>query len=127
VFICVHLWLKQKPHRRLAVGFDKSCDAIRTQPPRGTTAARLAADSDSNYGSPGQNSTNTWPVNCFSGWYRENKEVAACRKPCLTPGVKVMGKVRAQSAAADGTAAAGFAENFDLEDSAHLTPANSGN
>jgi hypothetical protein len=48
VFIRVHPWLKQKPHRRLAVGFDKSRERIRTQPPRGTTAARSATGSNCN-------------------------------------------------------------------------------
>jgi hypothetical protein len=51
----VHSWLKQKPHRRLAMGFDKSRERIRTLPPRGTTAARLAADSDSNCDSLAEN------------------------------------------------------------------------
>jgi len=54
VFSCgggVSVWQNKKPHRRLAVGFDKSCGAIRTQLPRGATAARSATGSDSNYGS----------------------------------------------------------------------------
>jgi hypothetical protein len=43
--------VKTKTHRRLAMGFDKSREQIRTQPLRGTTAARSATGSDSNYGS----------------------------------------------------------------------------
>jgi hypothetical protein len=65
VFIRVHSWLKQKPHRRLAVGFDKSGERIRTRPPRGT-AARLAAGSDLNYNSRRQTSHHTpWRQTVF--------------------------------------------------------------
>jgi len=49
MFIHVSAWLKaKKTHRRLAVGFEKSSEQIRTRPPRGTTAARSAAGLDSN-------------------------------------------------------------------------------
>jgi hypothetical protein len=57
VFIRVHPWLKTKtPPPVLAMGFDKSLNAIRTQPPRYATAARSAAGSDSNCDSRGKNS-----------------------------------------------------------------------
>jgi hypothetical protein len=38
----------KNPTAGLAVGFDKSRDAIRTRPPRGATAARSVAGLDSN-------------------------------------------------------------------------------
>jgi hypothetical protein len=54
VFSCggsVSIWQNKNPTAGLAVGFDKSGERIRTQPPRGTTAARLAAGSDSSLNS----------------------------------------------------------------------------
>jgi large subunit ribosomal protein L21 len=47
---------KQKPHRRVGRwGLINFVNQFRTRPPRGATAARLAADPDSNCYSPGQN------------------------------------------------------------------------
>jgi hypothetical protein len=50
------VWQNKNPTAGLAMGFDKSGERIRTQPPRGTTAARSAAGSNSNYGSRSQDS-----------------------------------------------------------------------
>src|SRR5579862_1529751 len=48
------VWQNKNPTAGWAVGFDKTGERIRTRPPRGTAAARLAADSDSNCDSRSQ-------------------------------------------------------------------------
>jgi hypothetical protein len=50
------VWQNKNPTAGLAMGSDKSGERIRTQPPRDATAARSAADSDSNYDSQRQDS-----------------------------------------------------------------------
>src|SRR5215831_14861408 len=53
------VWQNKNPTAGLAMGFNKSGERIRTRPPRGTTAARSAADSDSNYDSRSQDNNST--------------------------------------------------------------------
>jgi hypothetical protein len=53
------VWQNKNPTAGLAMGFDKSGQRIRTQPPRDATAARSAADSDSDYDSRRQDNNST--------------------------------------------------------------------